>query len=159
MEQGAAGTTAMSRGQWNAASNLTLSEASYVNVGVEATIDMVSNELIVHVEAYYTGDSPENTNLINVALLQNNTLGPQSGGGQGNNYNHMHRLVHLLTGQWGETISSTTTGSLFDDTYTYTIPADYNDIPVVLQDLEIVVFVTETQQTLVSGNGTYPFIF
>ncbi len=156
LEQGAAGTTAMSRGQWNAASNLTLSEASYVNVGVEATIDMVSNELIVHVEAYYTGDSPENTNLINVALLQNNTLGPQSGGGQGNNYNHMHRLVHLLTGQWGETISSTTTGSLFDDTYTYTIPADYNNIPVVLQDLEIVVFVTETQQTLVSGNGTYP---
>jgi hypothetical protein len=156
LEQGASGTTAMSRGQWNAASNLTLSEASYVNVGVEATIDMVSNELIVHVEAYYTGDSPENTNLINVALLQNNTLGPQSGGGQGNNYNHMHRLVHLLTGQWGETISSTTTGSLFDDTYTYTIPADYNDIPVVLQDLEIVVFVTETQQTLVSGNGTYP---
>tara|TARA_R110000787_G_scaffold96415_1_gene199717 strand:+ start:24403 stop:26097 length:1695 start_codon:yes stop_codon:yes gene_type:complete len=156
MEQGASGTTAMSRGSWSAASNITLNEASYVNVGVEATIDMSANELIVHVEAYYTGDSPESTNLFNIALLQNNTLGPQTGGGQGNNYNHMHRLVHMITGQWGETIANTTEGSLYDETFTYTIPADYNDVPVVLQDLEIVVFVTETQQGLISGNGTYP---
>jgi len=156
LEQGAAGTTAMSRGSWGNATNITLNEPSYVNVGVEATIDMSSGELIVHVQAYYTGDSPESTNLLNIALLQNNTAGPQTGGGQGNNYNHMHRLVHMVTGQWGETIANTTEESLYDETFTYTIPADYNNIPVVLQDLEIVVFVTETEQYIVSGNGTYP---
>ena len=156
LEQGAAGTTAMSRGSWGNASNVTLNEPSYVNVGVEATIDMGTNELIVHVEAYYTGDSPESSNLFNIALLQNNTRGPQTGGGQGNNYNHMHRLVYMVTGQWGETIANTTEGSLYDETFTYTIPADYNDVAVVLQDLEIVVFVTETEQYIVSGNGTYP---
>jgi hypothetical protein len=156
MEQGASGTTAMSRGSWGNASHITLDEASYVNVGVEATIDMGTNELIVHVEAYYTGDSPESSNLFNIALLQNNTRGPQTGGGQGNNYNHMHRLVYMVTGQWGETIANTTEGSLYDETFTYTIPADYNDVAVVLQDLEIVVFVTETHQGLISGNGTYP---
>ncbi len=156
LEQGAAGTTAMSRGSWGNATNVTLNEPSYVNVGVEATIDMSSGELIVHVQAYYTGDSPESTNLLNIALLQNNTAGPQTGGGQGNNYNHMHRLVHMVTGQWGETIANTTEESLYDETFTYTIPENYNNIPVVLQDLEIVVFVTETEQYIVSGNGTYP---
>jgi hypothetical protein len=67
--------------------------------------------LTVTVESYYTGTSPVATNKLNVALLQNNTLGPQTGGNMGNNYNHQHRLVHMLTGQWGTTISSTTTGS------------------------------------------------
>jgi hypothetical protein len=156
LEQGNSGTTAMSRGSWVNASNITLNEASYVNVGVEATIDMSANELIVHVEAYYTGDSPESNNLFNIALIQNNTLGPQTGGGQGNNYNHTHRLVYMVTGQWGETIANTTEGSLYDETFTYTIPGAYNNVPVVLQDLEIVVFVTETHQGLISGNGTYP---
>ena len=64
--------------------------------------------------------------------------------------------MHMVTGQWGETITNTTEESLYDETFTYTIPADYNNIPVVLQDLEIVVFVTETEQYIVSGNGTYP---
>lgn len=156
MEQGSSGATAMSRGNWSAASNITMNEASYVNVGVEASIDLTANEIVVHVEAYYTGDSPESTNLLNVALLQNNTYGPQTGGGAGNNYNHMHRLVHMITGQWGVEISTTTTGSFIDETYTYSIPADYNGVPVVLQDLEVVAFVTETHQGLPSGSGCYP---
>ena len=33
-------------------------------------------------------NSPEATNKFNVAILQNNTLGPQVGGNMGNNYNH-----------------------------------------------------------------------
>ena len=156
LEQGASGTTAMSRGQWSSATNTTVDEESYLNVGVEASVDLEANEIVVHVETYYTGDSPESTNFINIALMQNNTLGPQSGGGAGNNYNHMHRLVHMITGQWGEEISTTTSGTLYDETFTYSIPADYNGIPVVLQDLEIVAFVTETHQTIVSGSGCYP---
>jgi len=148
--------TAMGRGEWTSAANQTLGEASYVNVGVEADINIQNSEMTVHVEAYYTGDSPENTNLVTIALLQNNTLGPQSGGGQGNNYNHMHRLVHLITGQWGDVINNTTSGSFFDQTYTYTIPTDYNGIPVELLDLEVVAFVTENHQELISGDGTIP---
>lgn len=151
-----AGGTAMSRSQWASAANATLSEGSYVNVGVEAEIDVQTNELTVHVEAFYTGDSPEPVNKLNVALLQNNTLGPQAGGGAGNEYVHMHRLVWLITGQWGEDINTTTTGSFIDRTYTYTIPADYNDIPVELADLELVAFISETTQDIPSGSGTFP---
>lgn len=148
--------TAMSRNQWNSAANQTMGEASYMNMAVEADIDVQTNEMTVHVEAYYTGNSPESTNKLNVALLQNNTLGPQTGGNMGNEYVHQHRLVHMVTGQWGEVINTTTQGSLVDRTYNYTIPADYNGIPVELSDLEVVVFMTETNQEIISGNGSYP---
>jgi len=156
MSQNGAGGTAMSRNFWTNASNQTLNQASYVNLGVEATIDVNTNQLTVHVEAYYTGNSPVSTNKLNVALLQNNTLGPQTGGGMGNNYNHTHRLVHMVTGQWGVDVNTTTTGSFVDQTFNYTIPNAYNGVPVELADLELVVFMTETTQVVISGNGAYP---
>lgn len=148
--------TAMSRNFWNISAVETLDESSYVNLAAEATLDVQTQELVVHVEAYYTGTSPEATNKLNVALLQNNTLGPQTGGGAGNEYVHQHRLVHMITDQWGEEVSPTSAGSFIDRTYTYTVPADYNDVPVEVADLEIVVFMTETNQELISGNGTFP---
>lgn len=150
------GKTAMGRGSWTVSANEILAMPSYVNVGVEAVIDVQTRVLTVHVEAYYTGDSPESTNRLNVALLQNNTRGPQTGGGQGNNYNHMYRLVDLLTGQWGETINQTTQGTFVDRTFTYTIPADYRNVEAVLEDMEIVAFVAEGQEEIISGNRTLP---
>lgn len=148
--------TAMSRNRWTPASNLTLDENSYLNMAVEANVDVQTRELTVHVEGYYTGDSPEPSNKLNVALIQNNTLGPQVGGGMGDQYVHQHRLVYLLTTQWGDDVNTTTTGSFVDRTYTYTIPADYNGIPAELADMELVVFMTETTQEIISGNGTFP---
>ena len=148
--------TAMSRSNWSNASNQILGESSYVNVAVEAEIDVASRELIVHVEAYYTGDSPVTSNFLNVALLQNNTLGPQAGGNLGDEYVHMHRLVWMITGQWGEEITTTTTGTFVDKTYTYTLPIDYNDVDVVIPNMEIVAFLTETTQEIPSGSGCIP---
>ncbi len=156
MEQGASGTTAMSRGSWVNASNQTLADGSYVNVGVEATVDVQTNEMIIHVEGFYTGDSPEGTNMLNIALLQNNTTGPQTGGGMGDQYVHQHRLVDMITGQWGVSIPTTTTDTFVDETFTHTVPADYNGVLVELADLEVVAFITETQQLVSSGSGCYP---
>ncbi|MBN2663718.1 MAG: hypothetical protein JXR68_08725, partial [Bacteroidales bacterium] len=85
--------TAMSRDKWELAANQILPQDAYVNIAVEAELNIQTREIIVHVEAYYTGDSPEATNMLNVALLQDNTLGPQVGGNMGDNYVHMHRLV------------------------------------------------------------------
>lgn len=145
------GGTAMSRGDWSTAASQVLTQSAYVNVGVEATINVQNNELTVHVEGYYTGNSPQNTNYLNVVLTQNNTLGPQSGGGMGSDYNHMHRLIHMITGQWGEVISTTSTGSFIDETFTYTIPSDYNGIDVLITELNVIAFITETQQEIISG--------
>jgi hypothetical protein len=151
------GGTAMGRGAWEVSATEILAMPSYVNVGVEAFLDIQTRELIVHVEAYYTGDSPESTNMLNVALLQNNTKGPQTGGGAGNNYNHMHRLVDMLTGQWGEELTTTTEGTFVDRTYTFTIPEDYNNIATVMEDMEVAAFITETQQEIPTGSSTQPY--
>ena len=145
-------TTAMGRGNWSNAANQILAMSSYVNVGVESEINVATRELTVHVEAYYTANSPVSTNKLNVVLLQDNTLGPQSGGGAGNNYNHMHRLVWMLTEQWGEEITTTTSGTFVDRTYTYTIPADYNGVGAELADLHVVAFITESNQEIITGN-------
>ena len=150
------GGTAMGRGEWNTAASRVLDQSSYVNVGVEASINVQNNELTVHVEGYYTGDSPQNTNYLNVVLTQNNTLGPQTGGEMGSDYNHMHRLVHMLTGQWGEVISTTSAGSFIDETFTYAIPSDYNGIGVELSELEVVAFISETEQEIISGAEAIP---
>jgi len=144
--------TAMSRNRWSGAANQTMGEASYLNVGLTATIVTSTRQLIVEVEVYYTDDSPESSNFLNVAILQDNILGPQTGGGAGNNYNHMHMLRELLTGQWGVEITETTTGSLFTKTIAYELPEDYNGVDVVLDNIDIVAFVTESHQEVVSGN-------
>ncbi len=145
--------TAMSRASWAGAFNQIKTQTAYVNVAVESEINIATRELTVHVEAYYTGASPENTNLLNVALLQNNTLGPQSGGGAGNNYNHSHRLVHMLTGQWGESITTTSQGTFVDRTYTYTVPTSYRGVWTDMSNLEVIAFITETQQEVANVDG------
>ena len=157
-EQGNAGTTALSRGAWASAASTVLDQGSYVNVGVQAVLNVQTNTMVIDVEAYYTGNSPEATNKFNVAILQNNTLGPQVGGNQGDNYNHMHRLIDMVTGQWGVDITNTTAGSLYSNQFTYSIPADNNGIAIEIGELEVVVFVTETTQLIPSGSGTYPTI-
>lgn len=150
------GATAMGRNYWTVSANEILAASSNVNVGVEATLDVQTRVLTVHVEAYYTANSTSATNLLNIALLQNNTKGPQTGGGAGNNYNHMHRLVHLITGQWGEVINTTTAGTFVDRTFTYTIPTDYNGVPTVMEDMEVVAFIAETQQEIPTGKSARP---
>ena len=150
------GGSAMSRSFWAVSANEIMATPSNVNVAVEASINVQTRVLTVHVEAYYTGNAAQSTNLLNVALLQNNTKGPQTGGNAGNNYNHMHRLVDLITGQWGEIINTTTAGTFVDKTYTYTIPSSYNSIPVVLEDMEVVAYISETQQEIPNGNRARP---
>ena len=157
-EQGNAGTTALSRGAWAGAASTVLDQGSYVNVGVQAVLNVQTNTMVIDVEAYYTGNSPEATNKFNVAILQNNTLGPQVGGNMGDNYNHMHRLIDMVTGQWGVDITNTTAGSLYSNQFNYQLPTDVNGIPVELGEIEVVVFVTETTQLIPSGSGTYPTI-
>lgn len=145
---------AIGRGEWTTKSNQRLAESSYVNVGVEATLNVETREISVHVETYYTANSPETSNYLNVVLLQDSTIAQQSSGGD--NYNHMHRLIHMITGQWGVVVTPTTTGSFFDNTFTYSIPANHNNMPIILKNLKVVAFISETHKDIISGNGCVP---
>ncbi|MBE50332.1 MAG: hypothetical protein CMP51_01420 [Flavobacteriales bacterium] len=155
------GGTAMSRGDWTNASSQILNQPSYINVAAQSTININTRELTVVVETFYTGTPPSSiTNTLNVALLQNNVAGPQSGAANWNpsaiisgpwnpTYNHQHMLRHLLTGQWGENLPNSS--GFYTNTYTYSIPNNLNGVDYDLFNLEVAVFIAEGQQEIISG--------
>ena len=158
------GGTAMSRTDWGSASSQLLSQPSPVNVGIQASVDMSTNVLTVDVEVYYTDSQTVSTNRLNVAVVQHNVEGPQTGGQSHNpgqmlsngNYNHNHMLRHLLTGQWGEYISTLTPGYFYSNQYTWTLPADIAGTPLDPTNISVIAFVAEDNQEILSGTEVYP---
>jgi len=117
---------------------------SFVNIGASSVYDSFTQVITITVELYYTSSSPVDTNKINVAILQNNVVGYQYGAGlETNNYNHKNIFRDFITGQWGEVITPTTIGTFITKTYEYTLPATYNDIASDINNMDIVVFVTQ----------------
>lgn len=152
------GITAQSRGSWATTGATVISETSYVNVALQGTLDVSTRELTVDVEMYFTGTTAPGSVNLNVALMQSGIEGPQTGMSQNpaqvlpnGNYVHNHMLRHLLTGQWGEVITTTTQTTLIQRQYTYTIPADLNGVDFDLGNLSIAAFVAEGQENIITG--------
>ena len=151
--------TAMSRGDWASASSQVLPETSPVNLWSEAIVDMGTNTVTVNVEVYYTGSQTITSNKLNIAVLQNNVQGPQSGASANpgsilpnGNYNHNHMLRHLITGQWGDQLDTIAQGTLITRSYTWTIPSDLNGVELDPTNFEVVAFISEGQQEIISGD-------
>ena len=153
-EQGAAGSLAQGYNSWATTAPVVLAEDSYVNLAGDATINTTSRLMTVDVEAYFSQTGPKNVKL-NVALVQNNIEGTQSGSASnpGNvlpngKYVHNHVLRHLIAGKWGQNIYGTPvgtfiqTGTILQKQYTYTLPADINGVPLKIEDLEVITFMT-----------------
>jgi hypothetical protein len=78
----------------------------------------------------------------------------------GSLYQHNKMLRHMITGQWGDVISTPTVGTTYAKTFTYTIPAQLPltvsggaiKTNVLLSKLRLIGFVTETQQEVLSAN-------
>ena len=152
------GNTLLSRGSWASAVNSTISQSSYVNVAAKSTIDIVTRELTVEVEAYFTSNGSGQNN-VNIALLQNNVEGYQYNAslnpGQilpNGNYNHTHMLRNMITGISGDNITNTNQGDFFSKTYTYNIPQNINSIPFDLFDAEVIVFISQGSKPTVTGS-------
>lgn len=128
---------ALSRGGWDPAGSVVVGQASPVNVGAITSWNGSTRELTVDVELYYT-DNADATNKLNVVFLENGYVGYQGGSAEGANYVHNKILRHMLTGTWGETISTTTKGTLVQKTYKYTVPSEYDVL-----ECDIAVFVTK----------------
>ena len=152
--------TALNRGDWANAANQILNMASPVNIAAEGTLDMSTRTLNIRVQLYYTGTQTVTSNALNLAILQDNVLGNQVGMSMnpaqvvGNQYNHMHMLRHLVTGQWGETIETIAQGTLVEKNYEYVIPEQLgspNAIDAVLSDLNFVAFVCEGHQEVLTS--------
>jgi len=64
----------------------------------------------------------------------------------------MHMLRDFVTEtQWGMDVSPTTEGSFWSHTFKYDIPQAFNNINVVLENLEFIVFVAENEKTIITG--------
>ena len=148
-----------SRSSWQTAAGNIREQVSPVNVGASAVIDPTTRTLTVNVELYYTGSQTVNSNYLNVVLLQDSVLGPQSNYGNYNadyitadgQYYHMHMLRDMLTGQWGEEITTISEGTLVQRTYTYTLPTTIGAVDLVFSHLSVIAFVTETHKNILSG--------
>ena len=151
--------TAMSRGDWAAATSTTVAQASYVNVAASASINMKTRIMTVLVEGYFTGTTAPANMKLNVAVVQNNIVGPQTGGASnpdqslpGGLYNHMHVFRDFITGQWGVSIDTTSQGTFFTRTFNYHIPNSYNAGNVDLRNLEVIAYIAEGNQEIITGD-------
>ncbi|MBQ3732687.1 MAG: Omp28-related outer membrane protein [Bacteroidales bacterium] len=152
-------STALNRGEWAARAQQIMAMSSPVNIAAEGTLDWATRTVTIRVQLYYTASQNVTSNALNVAILQDNVLGSQTGmAGNpdqvvGNQYNHMHMLRHLITGQWGETINDIAQGTLVEKNYTYEIPAQLGSpaINAALENLTFVAFVCEGHQEILTG--------
>lgn len=172
----------LSRTEWGSHAGVQFEQNAECNVAGQVFIDKDSRTALITVEVYYTANSSSNTNYINVIMLQDNIMGPQSGGSANpdqyvnGQYRHMHAFRDAITPTWGEAISPTTAGTLITKTYNYNIPYSIgspNGITVDIDDIYFVAFVTEKYQgvptrpilnvnKLISSEGSnqevYPYI-
>lgn len=165
------GVTALERDKFVSCGNQILAQTSFVNVAAQASIDATTRVMTVNVEAYYTADAETASNKLNVVLLQDSIIGPQSGA-SGNpsqvtsdgQYIHMNMLRDMLTGQWGDDITAPEgstvipAGTLIQRTYTYNIPGSISDELVKLGHLKLVVFVARDQQEIYTGSECIPTV-
>ena len=68
--------------------------------------------------------------------------GPNTSYGH-NEYDYLHKdiLVDMFHGMSGDPISTTSSGSFVDRTYTYQVPAIYNDVEAFLTRMKVVAYV------------------
>jgi hypothetical protein len=138
-----------------------MTQPAYVNSGVQATYDISTGILSVNTETYYTS-STSNDNYLQVAVIENNVPGPQSGAQNYNpgaiisgpwspTYNHQHMFRHLMDGSNGIELTSTNAGDFHSYTHNWNVPIDLsagqstNGYFPLLNPLEfsVIAFITE----------------
>ncbi|PLW92175.1 MAG: hypothetical protein C0592_12065 [Marinilabiliales bacterium] len=143
-----AGEKISSTSIWSSSVSTITSESSPLNVGLYAEYNTTTQQLDVTVEVYFTADVTDAVTLY-VALAENNLIAEQSNGGTSYVHYHVFREA-LATEQWGESITgSTTTGSLFTQTYQF----DNSTANYDMTECEVTAFVRNaTSEEIESGN-------
>ena len=108
------GQTSMSRSAWSSSATQMMNQPSPVNVGIQANVNMSTRVLLLMLKFITLVTQTVSSNKLNIAVLQENVPGPQSGGTTYNpsailpdgRYNHTHMLRHLMTGQYGVPITN-----------------------------------------------------
>lgn len=155
---------AISRSEWQTATNEALAQVAECNVAGHVVINPLTRTASITAEVYYTANSTETANYLTIVMLQDSIIGQQAHGNtnpaqdMGNDlYCHMHVLRDVVTADWGDEIAPTTQGSFVKKTYEYQIPeiiGDTNGIVVDIDNISFLAFVTEKYQ----GISTKPIL-
>lgn len=147
--------------------NQIMNMSSPVNMAAEATLDWPTRTLSIRLQIYYTAEQTVSSNALNIAVVQDNVIGPQVINQQscaypemmvGSQYRHMHMFRHFITGQWGETISDITPGVVIEKNFEYVIPNTYGTgvgtstvVPAKLEDLHFIAFIAQGQKEVLTA--------
>ena len=155
------GGSAMATGRGSWATNVSeiLDMPSFVNIAAKGTLDLITRELTVTVQLYYTGNATVSSNFIHVAVIQDSIIGTQTDYGNYNldqtlpdgRYIHNHAFRDFLTGQWGDEITTVTKGSFVEKTYTKILPEIIGNVNVDLMNLNVIAFVTKTRNEVMNA--------
>lgn len=151
----------VSRSYWNTYGQYIAKQDAPVNLYVESSYDGKTGKLTVHVEGYYTSDSPEGTQTLSVLWTQDDIIGPQNGGGKGDQYVHEHMLRDYITPVWGDTVSigQAKKGQYFTKDYVYDLPDSVGPARVKPEDVTVVAFVTTDKADVENVEGGRPAYF
>lgn len=94
-------------------------EQPYVKVGMSNTYDAATRKCAVTVSVYTYNTPSTAEHRLNLWLLQDGVVAPQTGGG--NSYVHDHIFRGSMTGSWGEAIELIP-GETVTKTFEYTLP-------------------------------------
>jgi len=130
------------RGSWGAACRAVNASESSVNLWAQSTYEAATRTMTLDVEAYFTSDMAEPR--LNVFMVQNEILGPQSGGQLGVEYPHRHMLRARLTdNDFGDAVAQKNKGEYFSRSFTYLLPEAIDAVPTDPVNMEFLIFVTE----------------
>ena len=149
--------TNLSRYVWETYADQTRTQASYANIAMDADINLTTRVVTIDAEIYFTGNTAPATIYFNLAITQDNIIGPQNGKEKNpdytmpnNEYRHMHMLRHLITEQWGDTLVGTSQSTLIAKQYQYIVPADINGVPVDLTNINFLGFIAEGKSEVIT---------
>lgn len=137
------------RSNWSFACREAVSHIAPINLYASSSYDKASRKLAVAVEGY-TLEAPEGTTRLAVAIVQNNVMGPQSGGQVGSEYMHQHMLRKFLTDINGDPIE-VAAGQYFEKEFEYDVPERIGDVDVDPLNLEVVAFVAKDDRTVLNS--------
>lgn len=145
------GVFAVSRSDYMALSEAIMQTCqAYANIAAKATINKATREMTVQVQVYFT-DTTSKTPLLQLAIIQNDILGPQNGAKQfypekwddvNKVYEHNHMLRAYITPVEGKEIEYKGKNTLYSETFKYTVPEKFGEIKAELEDLEVIAFVS-----------------
>ena len=138
----------VSRSLWADFARELRSQDAPVNMWMKSTYDHTTRKLTVDVEAYYTADVDATTNNLVVVVTENNVMGPQKGGGVGEEYMHQHMARAFLTPVWGDEIACAK-GTFISKQYVYDVPEMYDIVEANPAEFEVVAFISD---------GKYPIL-